>query len=417
MQDWTTPKDLTDQVLRIWNKGRILAAKFDGASLFPLPLRLRRPTNKAISERFEEVRQWIRLLEECARSRRGFGYVIEWAEINHRQLGRNRVPVAVSVPSERDALKLIGKEKEATRFDELYRSTVSSFPNLSAWLTRKPLTVLDNASEWPQILSVVAWFQDHPNSNLYVRQLDIAGVDTKFVESRKGLFAELLDIVLARPSNPPPGTIAQAFEQRYGLKGKTPTIRFRILDHKLAIGGLLDIAIPADQFATLVIPARRVFIAENEVNGLAFPDVQDSIVIFGLGYSIDLLHPILWMKDRDIYYWGDIDTHGFAMLDRLRAAFPSACSLLMDRETLLAHRSLWVREDTPFRGALSRLAPNEHELFLQLINNNLGEAVRLEQERISFARLQQELLNICKIEKMPAASDRAISSPAHAPAD
>ena len=33
----------------------------------------------------------------------------------------------------------------------------------------------------------------------------------------------------------------------------------------------------------------------------------------------------------------DIDTHGFAILDPLRANFPQAQSFLMDRDTLPAH--------------------------------------------------------------------------------
>ena len=44
-----------------------------------------------------------------------------------------------------------------------------------------------------------------------------------------------------------------------------------------------------------------------------------------------------WLKGRPLHYWGDIDTHGFAMLDRVRAIFPAAESFLMDRETLCAH--------------------------------------------------------------------------------
>jgi hypothetical protein len=100
------------------------------------------------------------------------------------------------------------------------------------------------------------------------------------------------------------------------------------------------------------------------------------------------------MQDREIRYWGDIDTHGFAMLDRLRAIFPAARSLLMDRETLLAHRALWVREDTPFRGPLMRLESDERELFEALVHNRLGDGIRLEQERVSFGRVRQVMQDI-----------------------
>src|ERR1035438_3808216 len=115
-QEWTTPADLRRQVQRLWDSGRLLAAGMNGESLFPLELRLRGPDMRALSERFEEVRQWIRELESENR------YAIEWREVNHRLLGRNRVPARVVVPGEREALELIGKTDDAARFRSLARS-------------------------------------------------------------------------------------------------------------------------------------------------------------------------------------------------------------------------------------------------------------------------------------------------------
>ena len=60
------------------------------------------------------------------------------------------------------------------------------------------------------------------------------------------------------------------------------------------------------------------------------------------------------------------------MLDRLRSAFPNVRSLLMNRETLVAHRSLWVREHAPYRAALSRLDADEQKLFDDLLHDRLG---------------------------------------------
>jgi hypothetical protein len=55
-----------------------------------------------------------------------------------------------------------------------------------------------------------------------------------------------------------------------------------------------------------MLPAPRIFITENEINGLAFPNLPDSIVIFGLGYALDRLAAASWMADRTIHYWDDI---------------------------------------------------------------------------------------------------------------
>jgi hypothetical protein len=408
-ETWTTSADLREQVLRVWERGKILAAGITGEPLFPLKLSLRRPDAKAMAQSFEAVRGWIRELDDNCRSSKGFGYEIEWADINHRQLGRNRMPSRISVRTEHDALRLIGKERAGRQFRELADVTAGKFPALSQWVSRRPFVLIEHAQDWPRVLDVLAWFRDHPQSNLYLRQVDIAGVDTKFIEARKALLSELLDIVLPPPNPPPqagearvggagegregapPAASPQTFEQRYGLRAKPPVIRFRVLDSRIAIAGLTDLAIPASDFAALNLAARHVFIAENDINGLAFPDFADAIVVFGLGYGVELLQAASWMAAAHISYWGDIDTHGFAMLDRLRGVFPNARSLLMNRETLMAHRSFWVCEHAPYRAALSRLEADEHALFDDLVYDRLGEKVRLEQERVSYAFLERDL--------------------------
>jgi hypothetical protein len=383
--DWTTPEDLRRQVQRQWDNGRLLAAGIKGESLFPMELRLRGPDTRALSERFEEVRQWIRGLESERR------YSIEWREVNHRLLGRNRVPARIVVPGEREALELIGKVDDAARFGRVAAITREQLPELRAWLGRKPLMALAHAADWERILAVLRWFRGHPRCGLYLRQLDIGGVDTKFIEGRKVLLAELLDLVLPPEALDAAAAGQRNFEQRYGLASKPSQVRFRILDPRLSIRGLTDLAVPAGEFAGLDLPVERVFITENEINGLAFPCVPGSLVIFGLGYGLDRLSEAGWLGRRKLYYWGDIDTYGFHILDRVRVRFPEARSFLMDRQTLVENAGLWVRESDPYDGDLPRLTSVEGALYDDLRWNRLGERVRLEQERIPYGRVEMAL--------------------------
>lgn len=78
------------------------------------------------------------------------------------------------------------------------------------------------------------------------------------------------------------------FETRYGLLGKRALVRFRILDSARSIGGMSDLSVPVTQFAALELDVEQVFIMENEINALAFPDVERAMVIFGGGYGIDV---------------------------------------------------------------------------------------------------------------------------------
>jgi hypothetical protein len=387
---WTGPAEIAAQLGRLWDRGHLLVPA-QGEPLFPLDLRFSRPDARALSERFDDVRRWIRALEEGSKGRQGHGYEIRWIEVNHRQLGPNRVPAGVVVPTVEDALELIGKQAAAARWQAQRARTERACPALVPWLTRKPMILLEHLSDWERILAVVTWFQAHPRADVYLRQLDVPGIHTKFIEARRGLIAELLDQVL------PPELVradlspTRQFEARYGLRVKPALVRFRILDERLAVGGLTDIATPAAQFARLGLPVRRVFVTENEINGVSFPPTRDSLVIFGLGYGLDRLAEIGWLHDKAVHYWGDIDTHGFAMLDLLRAKLPIVRSLLMDRETLMAHREAWGAEPVQHEGTLERLLESERSVYEELRAGMLGERVRLEQERIAFSWLASAL--------------------------
>jgi hypothetical protein len=90
-----------------------------------------------------------------------------------------------------------------------------------------------------------------------------------------------------------------------------------------------------------------------------------------------------------VVYWGDIDTHGFAILNRVRRHLPQARSMLMDQPTLLDHRDRWVSESTPTAVTLDRLTEAEAALYADLVSATYGPSVRLEQERISFAAVER----------------------------
>ncbi|MFZ3017171.1 MAG: DUF3322 domain-containing protein [Gallionella sp.] len=385
MNAWSTPEDIRNRVRRDWDNGRILAAMLDGEPVFPLRIPLKKPDAQALSEHFEAARKWIAGLTAAT------GFQLEWREFNHRQLGHNRIPVAAIIENERDGLALIGKQRDATRFRALAAGIAETYPALVPWLKKRPLTALDQADNWPRLLAVLGWVAAHPRPGVYLRQIDAAGVDTKFIERNRGLLGEMLDIVLAPEAIDAQFTGASGFERRYGFRSKPVQIRFRFLNQALRIQGLSDLAVTNDEFARLALPVKRVFITENEINFLAFPDVPDSLVLFGAGYGFDHLAQAEWLHGKEVFYWGDIDTHGFAILDQLRSKFPAANSLLMDRATMLEHRIFWGSEDRPTSRELERLRPEEQSLYEDLRHNRIAPALRLEQERIGYSWINIEL--------------------------
>lgn len=419
---WTTPADLKAQLDRLWQRGDIPRALIEAraevqgqapsqttpaeqttaagqaglplpVAAFPLEISVKRPSARELAERFGDVMEWVDTLREESRPRRGFGYELRWQAVKSRVHGANHIPAAAVFPTPDDALRFLGRESDAARLRQLAGTILAQFPALSAWVLRRPLQVLAHQDKWDQLLAVLLWFVRHPRPGLYLRQLDVPGVDTKFIEAHRGLVGELLDLVL------PPWVVdalassVTGFAARYGLRQEAPLIRFRLLDTRLHIKGLTDLAVLPEEFARLDTGARRVFITENRTNGLAFPAMAGSIVIFGLGYGAERLGDVPWLQQCEVWYWGDIDTHGFGILNRLRAVLPHVRSFLMDRETLMAHRSLWVREPDGKRydGEPTRLTTEEYTLFDDLRRDLLGPQVRLEQERIRWGWLELRL--------------------------
>lgn len=391
MSTWTGVRELKKNLEKEWDKGRLLAVQLSGEMLFPLRIPLKQPTSRELGDQYGQVKAWIDELVRHGKLEKGTGYQLEWREINHRQLGRNRLPVAAVFEHLEDGLRFIGRRKEADAFSELCRDILGTFPELKSWLESKPLTALANSSEWPRLAAVLRWLQAHPRPGIYIRQLEIPGVDTKFIERHRKLLGELLDIVL------PVGAIdtcakgVAGFEKRYGFLSKPVQIRFRLLDPCLYIQGLSDLEIPADAFAEVNLEVRHVFITENDINGLAFPPIKEAMVIFGLGYGLERLAKAGWLHDKEIYYWGDIDTHGFAILDQIRHYFPKARSFLMDYNTLMAHQLLWGVENSPVNRKLSRLNEDECVMYAGLVSNRWANALRMEQEQISFTHLKAAL--------------------------
>lgn len=390
---WTSPTDLRQQMEKYWQRGDILRARLDEEPLFPLTLRLRKPGARDLTERFAEVSDWVRALRDGAKDEKGFGYTVHWRQRRHRVQGTNDLPDAITVDSEDDALRWLNRRDDGARFSQLAERTLADFPALRGWLRQRPLRALENEPIWDDLLAVLAWFQAHPRPGVYLRELDIPGIHTKFIENHRGLLAELLDAVLPAEAIDAGATGFRGFNRRYGLRDKPVLIRFRLLDDTLAINGLTDLTVPVEQLVHLDPGAETVFITENEINGLAFPPFPNALVIFGLGYRVEALRRLPWLANKQLYYWGDIDTHGFAILNRFRQSFPHAHSLLMDRATLDAHRPVWGREDGAkrFNGTLDNLTKAERDLFETLIENRLAPALRLEQEHIAQSWLLEAL--------------------------
>ncbi len=386
--NWTRRPALIAQVQKLWDRGELLAPLVTGESLFPKRLTLKAPTSAEITDHFDDVRVWIGELRAMSFCR------VEMREFRHRLFGANAVPQAIWIDTDREALALIGKQRAAARFAGLVEVTQKLEQRLLSWLAKRPLQALELADEWCRLLEIVDWIEKHPSSGIYLRQVDIPGVHTKFIEAHRSVLSELLDIVVSPEAIDLAATGITRFAKRYGFRDKPVLVRFRNLDPQgciLPSGFAQDISLDAESFVRLDPEVSQVFITENEINFLSFPQVKESLVIFGAGYGFEMLSRSTWLKRCRIYYWGDIDTHGFAILDQLRSHFDHVESFLMDRATLLEFESQWGEEEKQTLRDLTRLNHEEKALFDDLRDNRIRKHLRLEQERIGFGWVESAL--------------------------
>ena len=100
--------------------------------------------------------------------------------------------MAVRIPDLDTALRLIGRQPEWRRFRQLARHTLENFPQLEEWLYGHPHKVLAQQRDWSTLLGFMAWLQRHPRPGIYLRQVDLPGLHTKFIETHRRLLMTLL---------------------------------------------------------------------------------------------------------------------------------------------------------------------------------------------------------------------------------
>ena len=280
-----------------------------------------------------------------------------------------------------------------------------------------------------QLVDYLASLKRTPN--IYVRQVSLPLMDTKFIERNYRMIDELLILCLPKERELQECESLESdkqsykksrsfsdFVKRWGFANKKEMIRWRMLDPKMSsslyegAGSMIDSIVPIDVLAHLKLNFEHVIVCENEVCYLNLPAITNSIAIFGSGYKVGLLSELPWLKDKDIIYWGDIDTHGFNILNSFREALNYSFkdsqydaslkvrTMLMDIDTLKSNKHYIVQESESVSTFLATLKGKEYLCYEALINHSMGKQVRLEQELIPFDQVLAALKAILPQEKI-----------------
>ncbi len=353
---------------------------------WPLQLLLGSPREEEAQLQLDMMRDWVRTWQLW----QGAGELV-WCERRWRHLGVQRLPERLLLHTPEEVASWINKEHHWQRAHVNYQRLITRWPILALRLPYY-FNMLESYSDEniQRLEGLLSWLEAHTHSNLYPRQLPIAGLDSKWLEERKNLIGDLLRTLQCN------NTQDANFFESCGLKPLPHLIRLKILDPFLlqCLHGLSDITAPVEEIATLSLPVSQVFIVENLQTGLSFSDLSGAVVFMGLGYGVEVLQQISWLSHTKCIYWGDIDTHGFAILNRARAYLPHLQSILMDENTLLKFKNLWGNEEKQHAAyELPLLTAAEQSVYQGLKQQRWGTNIRLEQERIQWEAAWQIILS------------------------
>ena len=350
----------------------------------PLVLSLQAPSEKDALADFDAVSKW---------ARGWLGYdgsgSVRAAQRSWRSLASQRIPTHLEFTSAAHVASFVGRAAVWRGAIERLRVLGLDWPVLRR-VDRASFTKLVELSpaDWERTRAFLAWVDAHPTSGLLPRQLPIPGLDTKWFEGHRALCTGLRRASVAE------GSAAAAFEaDGFGLRTLEPAIALRVLDDSLRghVGGLVDFSAPPEALARLSWSPRLVIVCENLQCAYSFGDIPGTVLIAKQGFAVDVLRRLPWLAAARILYWGDLDTHGFAILNRFRSYFPHAESMLMEEQTLLENRSLWAVEPVPSTQTMPLLTDAESLVVAALRSGVHGTGVRLEQERIPWTAVEEAL--------------------------
>lgn len=245
------------------------------------------------------------------------------------------------------------------------------------WRNRDPQEVIAAAALADNLSPGIA--QGRP-----LRLISGLDIDTKFVERNATLLTRLLD---ARYDG-------AASEQ--GLHDFLDAAIEK--DHWLLVAplgtGLLPFRrqrVTAQELAQTRLPGSRALVVENEQCLHLLPELPGTVAILGAGLDLQWLEADTF-KDKQIAYWGDMDTWGLLMLGRARLYRSDLIPLMMTREHFEQYsHGCAVPEPTPApQQPPAGLHDHEHTFFEFLLEQEKG---RLEQEYLPEGLVHRELKN------------------------
>lgn len=306
------------------------------------------------------------------------GLSLRMKNVDWKELGRDRTPTHVCVHSVQAAFVLMPQGSSCSTLFDRAAARVCALRDsgqeaLSQVMLEEGKTLFEaEDAEFSRLVAVVLWLRDHCPADCYIRQIPVEGVDTKWLESNRGLTARFVAALTGQEF------AANELMRRWNLK--VPSMLIRLRHAQTFVKGLEAedfVALPASVIARQSV--LRLCVVENLQTGLCIQVKDDIPIVCGMGMAVRALSEVPAFRNAEIFYAGDLDQHGLHILAQLRSVCGNVRSVLMDIETLERYAALAVSDST---APLDPPAEGLTEAELMLYERLHARRLRLEQERI-----------------------------------
>lgn len=373
-----SPLEISRKLARQWYQSETRSNRLLGFSEWPLCVSIGTPSAREFSQDPGAVQRHADSWRSVA-----IGSV-EWGPVSYRA-GAEPISLPsqwrLSTPSEWVAATMdtaIAKEYADLEHivecvDVIFRALLVTQRNL--WIKKDPEEVIAAADLALRLEPGCALGRP-------LRLLAEHGVDTKFFERNAGLLTRLLDERFeGEPSELGLTTFLGALEEN---------------EHWVLVAPLCEGLFPFKKLRLTTtelkdsrLPGTRLIVVENEKCLHQLPELADTVAVLGCGLDLQWMSAP-WLREKNLAYWGDVDSWGLLMLGRVREFCLNVSPILMSRDVydLYASRSAVVERVRAQAEPPIGLLTDERDLYLHLLRQKKG---RLEQEYIPMGDVNSAL--------------------------
>lgn len=374
--NWGLLPDEVSQIIvaREWTKTASIKARLTGDKPFPITLALKPPKGSMAVNDLTHFQDFIKSWQAHP-----LQHAITWEERQYRSLLKQDIPCKFTLSSFDELVQFIGIQ--ATQRSDHWRAVMTPFVSIDKALFKvlaNHLSTLDSLSVWEAsaLSDAVLQLKEGLGQDLFLRSLPLTGIHTKLIENYIPLLTGILDCLHDQAISNAGGLMA--WLGCIDIPNGWLHVRPLCEQAKAKMGGFSYLGLPTEELRRNPLPADNILIVENDKHGFSVPDLPNTIMVFGGGKNTAWTNAA-WLRDKNVGYWGDIDSWGLSILSDVRSNIPNVTSLMMDESTLATLEQFSTIEPKPVEQLPKSLTREEQALFATLTQDPTG-AIRLEQE-------------------------------------